>query len=102
VLAAATAAKVGAMMGQTTEMGTAWTAFHDRRGRRHLGDVVVAGKTGSLSRRQPSELNYSWFVGFAPLERPEIVVSVVLGNGPRWRLKSHALARMVLEAALAD
>ena len=46
--------------------------------------------------------NYSWFVGFAPLERPEIVVSVVLGNGPRWRLKSHALARMVLEAALAD
>lgn len=95
-----TAEAVGEMMVQTTEMGTAYKAFHDDRGRPYLGDVEVAGKTGSLSRQEPSYLNYSWFVGFAPADAPAMVVSVVLGNSATWRFKSHTVARLVLETAL--
>jgi cell division protein FtsI/penicillin-binding protein 2 len=96
-----TAAQVGEMMVQTTEMGTAFKAFHDARGRRIL-DVKVAGKTGSLSRDQPTYLNYSWFVGYAPADEPRYVVAVLLGNSATWRFKSHTVARMLLERALAE
>ena len=65
VLAAETAAQVGEMLVGTCETGTARKAFVDAKGRRYLGDVKVAGKTGSLSRKKPF-LDYSWFVGYAP------------------------------------
>jgi cell division protein FtsI/penicillin-binding protein 2 len=97
-----TADAVGEMMVKTTEMGTAFKAFHDPRGQRYLGTVRVAGKTGSLSRDQPSYLNYSWFVGYAPADAPRVVVSVLLGNSAMWKLKAHTIARLVLETALAE
>jgi cell division protein FtsI/penicillin-binding protein 2 len=92
-----TAAAVAAMMIGTTETGTARKAFRDGKGRPWL-DVDVAGKTGSLTRRKPEWLDYSWFVGFAPADSPEVVVSVLLGNGAGYRFKAHTLARLVLEA----
>jgi cell division protein FtsI/penicillin-binding protein 2 len=101
VLDARVAAAVGEMMVGVTETGTAAKAFHDARGRRLLGETRVAGKTGSLSREQPSYLNFSWFVGFAPADAPQIVVSVCLGNSATWRFKSHTIARLLLETALA-
>jgi penicillin-binding protein A len=38
----------------------------------------------------------SWFVGFAPSRSPEIVVSVMLENGPTYRRKANELARDLL------
>lgn len=96
-----TAAALGEMMIGTTETGTAWRGFHDPGGKRALGDIVVAGKTGSLSGRDGDKLSYSWFVGYAPAESPDVVVSVLLGNAPSWRFKAHTVARLVLETALS-
>lgn len=97
VLDADIAAAVGEMMVGTTETGTARRGFHDRRGRNFLGEVEVAGKTGSLARDEPSYLGYSWFVGFAPADDPEVVIAVILGNPAKWWLKGHTAARMVLQ-----
>ncbi len=95
------AAEIGRMMVATTESGTAYHAFHGRRGRSLLRGITVAGKTGSLDRDKPSYLGYSWFVGYAPAEKPDVIVAVVLGNPESWYLKAHTAARMLLEAALA-
>ncbi len=85
---------VARMMVGTTEYGTAKSGFH-KGGRPLLPGIAVAGKTGSLDRQKPY-LAYSWFVGFAPAERPEVAVAVLLGNGedPRWR--AHQVAAELL------
>jgi penicillin-binding protein A len=89
------------MMIGTTERGTARVAFHDRRTRkRALGRVLVAGKTGSLNRAAPF-LAYSWFVGFAPAERPEVAVAVLLGHDEEGRVKAAEVARELLAGWLA-
>jgi cell division protein FtsI/penicillin-binding protein 2 len=100
VLSAENAALLTTMLVGTTEKGTARGAFYSPRGSRFLGDVIVAGKTGSLSRPgNDPYLHYSWFVGFAPADAPQVVVSVVLGNSARWRLKANTVARMLLQTA---
>ncbi len=100
-MTAKVAAALGKVMVGTTEAGTARKAFKDRRGRRFLGELSVAGKTGTLSRRTGSYLQYSWFVGFAPAAAPEISISVLLGNPQRWHLKAHTAARLVLSKAFS-
>ncbi len=99
VLDEKTARAVGAMMTGTTRYGTARLGFNDRGGRPYL-PVTVAGKTGSLNR-PPSEggfLAYSWFVGYAPAERPEVAVAVLVGNGSARDAKAAYLARDLLGA----
>ncbi len=41
----------------------------------------VAGKTGSAEFNSNKEDSHAWFVGFAPAEDPEIVVSIIYENG---------------------
>jgi penicillin-binding protein A len=99
VVPEAAARAVGRMMVGTTEFGTARLGFRDRRTNRPLlPGIAVAGKTGSLDRRDPAEpyLSYSWFVGYAPAERPEVAIAVLLGNGADWHVKAHQVAREVL------
>ena len=91
------AAAVAKMMTGTVRYGTAFKAFHDKRGRAYLKDIAVAGKTGSLSRTSPDYLAYSWFVGFAPADDPQVVIAVLLGNSPLWHLKAHTAARLILD-----
>jgi cell division protein FtsI/penicillin-binding protein 2 len=98
VLAAETARSVAAMLAGTTELGTARTAFHDGRGRPYLR-VRVAGKTGTLSRRPVAglaPLDFSWFVGFAPADHPEVVISVLVAASPRRPARAATLARRIL------
>jgi cell division protein FtsI/penicillin-binding protein 2 len=40
----------------------------------------------------------SWFIGFAPSQNPEIVISVMLENGAVWRHKANELARDLLRS----
>jgi cell division protein FtsI/penicillin-binding protein 2 len=74
----AVAAKLAAMMRNTVAEGTARRAF--RRAGAALRGVEVAGKTGSLADPNPYR-DYSWFVGFAPADKPEVVVATVIVNG---------------------
>jgi cell division protein FtsI/penicillin-binding protein 2 len=96
------AAALTRMMRTTTTEGTARKVFgRDRWNRRSpLNDVAVAGKTGSLSDREPFR-DYSWFVGFAPADNPQIAVSAVVVNERLWRIKAPFVAREALLAYFA-
>jgi cell division protein FtsI/penicillin-binding protein 2 len=97
VVTEAAARALGRMMVGTTEYGTARLGFHDPRTNRSLLPVAVAGKTGTLDRHKPY-LSYSWFVGFAPAERPQVAVAVLLGNRAAARLRAHQVARELLSS----
>jgi penicillin-binding protein A len=101
VMSVGVAAEVGAMMELTTRMGTARTTFNDRRGRPLL-PVSVAGKTGTLSAQtDKGYVGYSWFIGYAPVEHPQIAFAVVLGNHASWRIKAPYVGRALVAAYLA-
>lgn len=87
------------MMKLTVTEGTASSSFRERR-RNVLGDIEVAGKTGSLSSHQLPFKDYSWFVGFAPADDPKIAVAAVVVNGLKWRIHAPFIAREALRAYL--
>jgi penicillin-binding protein 2 len=65
-------------MAGVVERGTAATAA--------LKDVAIAGKTGTAQNGFGPDKTHAWFVGFAPIQHPSIVVAVMLefgGEGPR-------------------
>ncbi|HEY4243613.1 MAG TPA: penicillin-binding transpeptidase domain-containing protein [Kofleriaceae bacterium] len=85
---------VGKMMVATCDLGSAASSFGKHR------DIRVAGKTGTLARSEPFFMEHSWFVGYAPYEKPEIIVSVLLGNPEDWHLHGHQVARRLIDQAL--
>ncbi|HET9596129.1 MAG TPA: penicillin-binding transpeptidase domain-containing protein, partial [Anaeromyxobacteraceae bacterium] len=93
------AAALARMMETTVTDGTARKVFgRDRRQRNSpMREVTVAGKTGSLSEQAPYR-DYSWFVGFAPVEDPQIVVAAVVVNERLWRVKASFVAHEALKA----
>jgi cell division protein FtsI/penicillin-binding protein 2 len=97
VMSKATARKVSAMMEKTCDDGSAAKSF----GRRRQSDPTTraAGKTGTLTRKEPFHMEHSWFVGFAPVEQPKIIVSVVFGNAENWHLRGHEAARRLIDHA---
>ena len=92
-----TARRLRRMMEYTVHSGTSREAFLAPDGRSFLGDIRVAGKTGTL-QLGPQDPTTSWFIGFAPSRAPEVVVSVMLDNGPVWRRKANQVARDLLRA----
>ena len=97
VLKPRTAERIRRMMEVTVRTGTCHHAFTDERGRPYLGSMRVSGKTGTL-RPEANEGMTSWFMGFAPSQKPEIIVSVMLENGTVWRHKANELARDFLRS----
>jgi len=93
-IAQATAHAVAKMMVQTCAAGSAARSFGRRR-----TSSPVAGKTGTLTRTDPFYMEHSWFVGFAPADQPEIVVSVLLGNPENWYLRGQEAARRMIDRA---
>ena len=85
------------MMVGTTEWGSANRAFRDRAtGRRRLAGVRVAGKTGTLTAHDESGLAYSWFVGFAPADHPQVAFAVLLGRADEADVRAAEVARALL------
>ncbi len=99
VVSRATARTIGHMMTETVARGTARSAFHDPKGQPFLPGITVAGKTGSLSSDSPYRA-YSWFIGFAPEDKPRIALAALVVNTPKWRIKSSFLAREALRSYL--
>ena len=95
VLTPELAKELRSMLVDTTERGTARRAFRTRRGPL-LGPVRVAGKTGSLSGRDPDG-RYEWFVGVAPADEPKIALAVVLVQQPRWWVTPSQVAAETLK-----
>lgn len=94
---ATTAWRLTRMMEVTVHSGTCRPSFTDESGRSLLPNVRVAGKTGTL-RPESERATASWFIGFAPSRRPEIVVSVLLRNGAVWRQRAAEVARDLMRA----
>jgi len=90
------AAQLRQMLVDTTARGTARRAFRDPRGRPLLGSLQVAGKTGSLSGRDPDG-RYEWFMGVAPAEDPEVAVAVVVVQGQVWWRSASQVAAAVFK-----
>lgn len=88
---------IGEMMVRTTTEGTARGSFKDRQGVSYIAEAEVAGKTGSLTGKRAPGLNYNWFIGYAPADRPEIAFAVLLANEPKWRIKAHYAARRLVQ-----
>jgi peptidoglycan glycosyltransferase len=87
-----TAGMLERMMAITVMKGTSRKAFRARRGHALPRGITIGGKTGSLTGDDPKG-KYSWFVGMAPLEAPEIAVAALVINHPLWRVKSSFIAR---------
>jgi penicillin-binding protein 2 len=78
-----------ALTGVVSARGTAGSAA--------LQGVTIAGKTGTA--QAPPKPDHAWFVGFAPAERPQVVVAVFLEFGEH----GYAAARVaskIIEAYL--
>jgi len=86
---------IGAMMAQTVSAGTGRKIFHQR------GFAIpdAAGKTGSLNDKHPYR-DYTWFVGYAPREHPQVAVAAIVVNGYRWRIHGPYVAREAIRLAL--
>jgi penicillin-binding protein A len=84
----------------TIHSGTCRQVFSDESGHNYLGNISVAGKTGTL-RPDGKDATTSWFLGFAPSRKPEICVAVMLQNPPVWRRKASEVARDVLRCHFA-
>jgi cell division protein FtsI/penicillin-binding protein 2 len=95
-----TAAELTRMMVQTVANGSAYKSFHDAAGKPYLPDISIAGKTGTLADPTGARL-YTWFVGFAPADQPEIAVSALVVNTPSWQIKAPQLARDALRSYFA-
>lgn len=94
VIPADVAKAVARMMAMTCDVGSAAKSFG------HHAKVRVAGKTGTLTKTEPFYMEHSWFVGFAPADKPQIVVSVVFGNPENWHLRGQEAARRLIDVAL--
>lgn len=90
-----TAAAVREMMESTVASGTGYKAFHDAGGKPFLPGIRVAGKTGTLTRASTQQF-YTWFVGFAPSDDPQVAIASLVINKPKWQTRANVLARDVL------
>lgn len=70
--------------------GTGRRAYSDR--------VSIAGKTGSA--QDPPRASHAWFVGFAPVENPQIAFAVFYQNAGGGGTVAAPVARMIVERAL--
>ena len=99
VLPRETARVTGEMMTNTVTKGTAKKAFWDQRGRPFVPGVRIAGKTGTLSRYNPHR-TYNWWVGYAPVDDPQIAVAALVVNEPKWHIKASYVAKEALREYL--
>ncbi len=79
----------------TVDSGTVRKIFYGRDGSPML-PVSVGGKTGTLTSRKYRALT-EWFVGFAPVERPEVVVVAFSMDGAFYNVKTPYLAMRILQ-----
>jgi cell division protein FtsI/penicillin-binding protein 2 len=101
VMGSATARALRGMMETTVSQGTAREVFLDRGGRPYLPNIRIAAKTGTLTRARTREF-FTWFVGFAPANNPQIAFATVVVDDPAWHTKAPTFTRELLRAYFAS
>ncbi|HMX45323.1 MAG TPA: penicillin-binding protein 2 [Candidatus Obscuribacter sp.] len=66
-------------------------------GATRLGDVEVAGKTGSAEAPPAGSKTHAWFACYAPADKPRIAVSCFVEHGGHGGSTAAPLAKVVLE-----
>ena len=61
-------------------------------------NYYVAGKTGSAEYSSDKSKSHSWFVGYSPVENPQIAICVVVEGGGAGSETAVPIARTVLDA----
>jgi penicillin-binding protein A len=95
VISETTAARIRRSMELAVQSGTARDAFLDEHGRNYLGYIQVAGKTGTLKPRG-HDVTSSWFIGFAPSQKPTVVLALLLQIQDKWHKKAATSGRDLL------
>lgn len=98
-LSAATAARMRALLTAVTSQpgGTATSAFASLRRQ----GVLTGGKTGTAQIETPGGRRVdSWFIGFAPSERPQIAYAIVVEGGGYGGAVAAPIAAEIVKEAL--
>jgi cell division protein FtsI/penicillin-binding protein 2 len=82
------------MLEKTTTIGTSRSEF-SRRGKPILGDVRVAGKTGTLRGENPEGI-HNWFIGVAPIQNPQVAIATLVVHPDHINTRASRLAREML------
>jgi peptidoglycan glycosyltransferase len=91
------ASEITQMMRRVVEEGTGTPA--------QLGGISVAGKTGTASVGLPGQgLTQPWFIGFAPVPNPKVVVAVTVErtHGGFGGTVAAPIARSVIQTLLSE
>lgn len=88
--------KLKEMMRYTITEGTAHKFFARRRPIDFIREIPVAGKTGSIADKGSNYTEYNWFVGFAPVDKPRYVISVLTINSESISARATLYARNIL------
>lgn len=73
-----------------SDEGTAYQAFKGFR-------FKVAGKTGTAEVGKAGQRPHSWFAGFSPADKPQVVITVLLENAGSGGEAAAPMARKILE-----
>ena len=91
VLTPGAAAEVKDLMREAVTRGTGRTA--------NVSGLQICGKTGTAET--PDGTDHAWFTCFAPRNRPEVVVTVLVEHGGYGSQAAAPVARAILEEAVA-
>jgi peptidoglycan glycosyltransferase len=97
VMKPSTAQEVGQMMKKVVDEGTGTPA--------QLGGVPFAGKTGTASIGVAgSNLTQPWFIGFAPIQNPQVAIAVTVeqSQGGFGGTVAAPIAKAVVQTLLAE
>jgi len=64
-------------------------------------DVETAGKSGTAELGGSGE-PHSWFIGFAPVDDPQVAIAVIVEQGGRGAERASPIAGQMMELALAE
>lgn len=91
-----TADEMQDLMKETVIRGTTRATFRTLFHKRGFEGIVVGGKTGSLTGRNPKG-KCDWFSGYASFNGSRIAIATLTVHKKYWRVKSSYLARKFIE-----
>ncbi len=95
------AEKLKELMEATITSGTSKKSFRNLVRDRHFKELVIGGKTGSLTGDNPKG-KVDWFVGYAMNENQRIAIAALTVNVNYWTVKSSYLAQSLFRAHFKD
>lgn len=77
-----------------SEGGTGWPLFNFKVGDK---EIQTACKTGTAEYGDPKGKTHAWFTVFAPIENPELVITVLVEGGGEGSSVAAPIAKKILE-----